>query len=155
MHQPTRGTKLSVNGILKNMVLQNSGFHRYKNFCKNYQKFGHASPQKVGQPCSRLTTFKECQFEGAPNYQTAWGYHMSRANPAQHYTVVSDQFHALAPLQTAPCAHWKGSWADPRVTLNALEKNQITCTCQQLKTLENETYVYMSFLTGIISGTWT
>jgi len=56
--------------------------------------------------------------------------------PCSAHMVVSNQFNSLAHLETTPGAHWKGSWADPRVTLNALEKSQITCPSQQLKTLK-------------------
>jgi len=60
-----------VTGIIVNMVLVNSYFHKQKNLSQNYPQFGGTRPKKnIRKPSSRPKRFKESrQLYGGPNYR--------------------------------------------------------------------------------------
>jgi hypothetical protein len=40
----------------------------------------------------------------------------------------------FCPGESVPDTHWTGSWVGPRISLNILEKREISCPFQKLKT---------------------
>jgi len=55
-----------ITGLVRKMVLVNSGFYRKTNFFLNKLQFWHP-PQNVHQPCLRTENLKEYWFYVAPN----------------------------------------------------------------------------------------
>ena len=54
--------RYDVTGIIRNMMLVNSGFHTRKNFSVNYLQFWVRALRKFRQPYPRPKKFKEYRF---------------------------------------------------------------------------------------------
>lgn len=68
----------NITGVVRNLVLVNSGYPHAKNFSKNYLQFGHAPSKTFTIPFLDWKILKNIVFK-EPNFWPAHGAHMSQS----------------------------------------------------------------------------